>query len=75
MGKSRGDYGGQTTLKQFWNFDPIVDRARVDLDALRDHLPADALEKAVRSWIKGNDDALRQGATLGGVRIFEDTRL
>lgn len=74
LGKSRGEYGGQTSLKEFWDFADL-DRATLDLDALRDHLPHDALEKGVRSWIKANGDALRQGATLRGVRIFEDTRL
>lgn len=74
LGKSRGEYGGQTSLKEFWDFADL-DRATLDLDALRDHLPHDALEKGIRSWIKANVDALRQGATLNGVRIFEDTRL
>ncbi len=74
LGKSRGEYGGQTTLKQFWNFTNL-NRSAIDLDALRSHLPADALDKAVRSWINANKDSLAAGKTLAGVRIFEDTRL
>ena len=68
MGKSRGDYGGQTTLHQFWDFADI-DRDTLDLNALRQHLPEDALEKAVRSYIKAG------GREITGARIFENTRL
>ena len=74
LGKSRGEHGGQTTLKQFWNFSNL-DRSAIDLEALRSHIPADALEKAVRSWINANKDNLAAGQILAGVRIFEDTRL
>lgn len=74
LSRTRGEYGSVKSLKQFWNFADL-NRSALDLGALRDHLPADALEKAVRFWIKANVDALRQGATLNGVRIFEDTRL
>jgi hypothetical protein len=38
-------------------------------------LPTDALEKAVRSYINANKDALLAGERLAGVEIFEDTRL
>jgi multidrug efflux pump subunit AcrA (membrane-fusion protein) len=68
MGKSRGDYGGQTSLKQFWDFADI-DRATLDLNALRQHLPEDALDKALRSFIKAG------GREISGARIFENTRL
>jgi phage host-nuclease inhibitor protein Gam len=74
LGRTRGDYGGMTTLKQFWNFRDL-DRAAIDLEALRQHLPTDALEKAVRSYINANKDALLAGERLAGVEIFEDTRL
>ena len=50
LGRSRGAYGGLTTLKQFWDFADL-DRDRLDLEALRQHLPEDALEKAIRSLI------------------------
>jgi len=74
LGRTRGDYGGMTTLKQFWNFRNL-DRAAIDLEALRQHLPTDALEKAVRSYINANKDTLKVGERLAGVEIFEDTRL
>lgn len=74
LGRTRGEYGGITTLKQFWNFADI-DRAKIDLESLRQHIPTDALEKSVRSWINANKDALKDGKRLAGVRVFEDTRL
>ena len=74
LGRTRGEYGGMTTLKQFWNFKD-VERGDLDLEALRQHLSTAALEGAVRSWINANKDALQAGARLTGVNIFEDTRL
>ena len=68
MGRSRGERGGMTTLKQFWDHADL-DREAIDLNALREHLPMDAIEQAVRSYIKAG------GRTLTGVRIFENTRL
>ena len=44
-----------------------IDRASLDLEALRFHIPADGLEKAVRSLIKAG------GRELRGTRIFETT--
>ncbi len=74
MGRSRGDYGGMTTLKQFWDYADI-DRATLDLEALRHHLPEDAIEKAVRSYIKAGWSGGAIGRQIQGVRIFENTRL
>lgn len=74
LGRTRGEYGSLTTLKQFWDFSDL-DRATLDLEALRDHIPGDALEKAVRSWIKANKDYLEGGRRIDGVRIYENTRL
>lgn len=74
LGRSRGAHGGMTTLKEFWNFSDL-DRSKIDLEALRAHLPAEGIEKAIRSWIAANEEPLRNGASLAGVRIFRDTRL
>ncbi|MCH7936631.1 MAG: hypothetical protein IH994_06020 [Proteobacteria bacterium] len=68
MGRTRGEHGGMTTLKQFWNFSDL-DRATLDLEALREHIPAKALDQAVRSFVDAG------GRELKGVRIYEDTRL
>lgn len=74
LGKSRGELGGQTSLKQFWNYTDL-DRDRIDLESLRDHFTHDAIEKALKSWINVNAVALEQGKELAGVRLFSDTRL
>ena len=44
-----------------------LDRETIDLEALRPHLPTQALEQAVRSFIRAG------GRKLEGVRIFENT--
>ena len=66
LSRTRGDYGAVSSLRTQWVFDEI-DRASLDLEALRFHIPADGLEKAVRSFIKAG------GRELSGTRIFETT--
>ena len=66
LSRSRGDYGAVASLHTFWDFADL-DRATLDLEALRQHLPADALEKAVRAFVKAG------GRELRGARIFENT--
>ena len=67
LSRSRGEYGSLASLRTFWDFADL-DRAALDLEALRQHLSVDALEKAVRSYIKAG------GRELRGVRIFENTQ-
>lgn len=64
LARTRSDYGSLATLRTSWAFKDL-DRATLDLDALRQHLPADGLEKAVRSFIKAG------GRQLRGCTIFE----
>lgn len=64
---TRGDYGASSSLRTFWSFRNL-NRDAIDLNALRPHLPQDALEKAVRAYIKAG------GRQLTGVEIFEDTQ-
>lgn len=64
LARTRGDHGSVSTLQRFWTFRDL-DRAELDLNALRHHLPADALEKAVRSFIKAG------GRELRGVEIYQ----
>jgi len=69
MSRTRGDYGSVSSLRTFRTFDEkSVKRESLDLETLRDHLPAAALEQAIRSFIKAG------GHTLKGVHIFEDTK-
>lgn len=65
LSRTRGDYGSTASLQTFWTFRDI-NRDELDLEALRYHLPADALEKAVRAFIKAG------GRELRGVEIFKD---
>ena len=74
LSRTRGEYGSVKSLKHFWDHVDL-DRSTIDLEALRQHIPTDALDKAVRSWINANKDELRAGKQLAGVRIFENTRL
>lgn len=74
LGRSRGGYGGMTTLKQFYDFKD-VDRANIDLEALRWNLSDDSINKAIRAWIDANKEAVKAGRQLAGVTIFENTRL
>ncbi len=65
LSRTRGDYGAVGSLRTVWTFKDL-DRGKLDLEALRAHLPSDALEKAVRSFIKAG------GRELAGVEIYED---
>lgn len=65
--RTRGDYGSRATLREFWDFADL-ERDDLDLEALRQHMPADALAKAVRSFIRAG------GRDLRGVRIFKSDR-
>lgn len=66
LSRTRGDYGAVASLRTFWDFTDM-DRDAIDLDALRPHLPIDAIEKAVRSFIRAG------GRKLNGCRIYENT--
>lgn len=67
LSRSRGEYGSLASLRTFMDFADL-DRATLDLEALRHHLPVEALEKAVRAYIKAG------GRELRGVRIYENTQ-
>lgn len=66
LSRTRGNYGSVASLHTFWDFADL-DRASLDLETLRNHIPMAALEQAVRSHIKAG------GRHLRGVRIFENT--
>ena len=75
LARTRGDHGSVGTLRTEWKHDEPV-RADLDLEALREHLSIDALEKAIRSYIKANAPEKVGGPwpkPLAGVRIFEKT--
>ena len=66
LSRTRGEYGSVSSLRTEWVFDNL-DRAQLDLEALRPYLPSDALEKAVRAFIRAG------GRELRGVEIYETT--
>lgn len=66
LSQTRGEYGSMSSLRTSWVFDG-VNRETLDLETLRQHLPFDALEKAIRSFIKAG------GRELRGTTIFETT--
>lgn len=75
LGKSRGEFGGQTTLKQYPKVSDI-DRATLDLDALRPYFTDEALDRAARAWAAANKDGIiAKTAKLGGAKVEMATRL
>lgn len=69
MHRSRGDYGATSSLRTYWDFE-IVNLNKIPLAKLRPHIPQNAIEQAIRSYIRAG------GRDLGGddvVRIFENT--
>lgn len=67
LSRTRSDSGTVSSLRTYWDFSNL-DRASIDLESIRQHLSEDALEKAVRSFIKAG------GRELKGVKIFENTK-
>lgn len=66
LSRTRGTFGAVASLRTFWDFRDL-DRDKIDLELLRHHLPTDAIEKAVRSFIKAGNRSIR------GADIFENT--
>jgi len=65
--RTRSSNGSVASLRPEWKHrEDSLDRATIDLEALRDHLPMGALHQAVRAYIKAG------GRDLKGVEIFED---
>ena len=66
LSRTRGEYGAVSSLRTYWVFSDL-DRASLDLEALRPHLSTDSLERAVSSFVRAG------GRELRGVRIHEQT--
>ncbi len=66
LSRTRSAKGAVSSLRTFWDFKEL-DRAQIDLEALRHHLPHAAIESAVRAFVKAG------GRDLAGVEIFENT--
>ena len=66
MSRQCGDYGATASLRTEW-VSRVVDRQMIDLETLRPHIALDALEKAVRSFVRAG------GRQLVGAEIHEET--
>lgn len=64
--RTRSDYGVTASLRAEW-VGRVVDRQAIDLETLRPHIALDALEKAVRSFVRAG------GRQLAGAEIHEET--
>lgn len=73
LSRARGARGGVSSLTTFWDMRDL-DRATIDLEALRDHISFDALEKAVRSYKDANKERLEGGHQIRGVVFFKNHR-
>lgn len=66
LSRTRGEIGSVASLRQVWKGE-IVERASLDLEALRPYLPIAALETALNGFVKAG------GRELKGARIFQHT--
>lgn len=66
LSRSRGELGAVSSLRTFFDFKDL-DKERLDLETLRAFIPMDALEKAVRAFVRSG------GRELRGVTIFRNT--
>lgn len=64
LSRARGDYGALASLRTEWSGE-IVSREDLDLNVLRQHIAIDALEKALRAFIRAG------GRELKGAKIYE----
>lgn len=64
LARTRGDYGSVSTINRRW-VGELVDRKKLNLEALRPFLAADALEAAINGFVRAG------GRDLEGARIFE----
>lgn len=68
---SRGSDGAAASLRSTWKGE-MVDRNTLDLEALRQHLPADAIQQAINSYVRTLAKPV-EGQPLRGARIWEHT--
>lgn len=64
MAKARSDDGALASLRTVW-VGEVVDPAKLDLETLRPHIPLDALQKAINSYVRAG------GRDLVGAKIYE----
>lgn len=62
--RTRGDYGSVASLRTTWTGE-VIDYAALELETLRPHIARDALDAALRSFVRAG------GRTLAGAKIYE----
>ena len=66
LSRTRGQRGSVASLRTEWKGD-LIDRDKLDLEALRQHIPEDALKKAINAFVKAGG----RGNLGGGAHIRE----
>jgi hypothetical protein len=66
LSRSRSELGAVSSLVTRWDFKDL-NRDTIDLEKLRPHLSVDAIEKALRAFIRAG------GRAIGGAEIYEST--
>lgn len=66
LARTRSDYGSVSTIQEVWAFKDL-NREKLDLKMLRNFIPIDALEQAVRAAIKAGIHNIK------GVTIYQTT--
>lgn len=61
--RSRGSQGQVASLRTVWKGE-IVNRKELDIESIRDHIPLDALERALSSFVRAG------GRELRGAKIY-----
>lgn len=67
MGTTRGEYGSASSLRTTWKGRRIPN-AKIDLAALADYIPADAIDKAINAFAKIHKNT----KPVAGVEFYED---
>ena len=67
--RTRSSGGTLATSRTAWAFE-ITDISKVPLEMLRPHLPRADIKKAIRAFVRINQD----GVQLGGVRVFQESK-
>lgn len=65
LSRTRGNFGSVASLRKKWVAENINFQT-IDLEALREHIPRDAIEKAANAWARRN-----QSNTLKGALVHE----
>ena len=73
LSRIRGEAGSVSSQRTFWAFRNL-ERSKLDVEKLRNHVPLSAYEMAIRSYLDANTDGGKQEPPpISGVEFFRDT--